>query len=52
VSRGDNNADNSLALFGWRDLDTTRFTGILVATAVAWRVVAYLSVTVRVGGFR
>lgn len=41
-----------LALFGWRDLNTAKFTGILVATAVAWRIVAYASVAARVGGFR
>ncbi|WWD16853.1 hypothetical protein CI109_101285 [Kwoniella shandongensis] len=41
-----------LALFGWRDLDTARFMGIVVAIAVAWRIMAWFSITARVGGFR
>jgi len=42
----------SLALFGWKDLDTARYVGITVATAIAWRIVAWLAVVARVRGFR
>ncbi|KAL7419907.1 hypothetical protein Q5752_005823 [Cryptotrichosporon argae] len=41
-----------LALFGWHDLGTERFISIAVAIAVAWRIVAWLSVALRVGGLR
>ncbi|GMK58369.1 hypothetical protein CspeluHIS016_0504010 [Cutaneotrichosporon spelunceum] len=41
-----------IALFKWDDLNVTRFTGILVATTVAWRVLSWLSVAARVRGFR
>lgn len=43
---------NRLALFGWQDLDTARYMGILIATAVAWRLIAWVSLAIRVGGFR
>ncbi|WWC87631.1 uncharacterized protein L201_002521 [Kwoniella dendrophila CBS 6074] len=41
-----------LALFGWKDLNTARYMGILIAVAVAWRIVAWLSIAGRVGGLR
>ncbi|WVW79872.1 hypothetical protein I302_101842 [Kwoniella bestiolae CBS 10118] len=41
-----------LALFGWRDLNTARYMGIMVAIAVAWRIVAWLNLAGRVGGLR
>lgn len=45
-------ADTSLALFGWHDLNTQRFVGIMIAIAVSWRIVAWWSTAARVGGFR
>lgn len=51
-SKSTGDADSSLALFGWKDLDTAKFTGILIAATVGWRLVAYASVAVKVGGFR
>ena len=44
------NGEQLLALFGWVDLDTARYTGICVAIALAWRVLAWLSLSARVGG--
>ncbi|KAK8861246.1 hypothetical protein IAR55_002065 [Kwoniella newhampshirensis] len=41
-----------LALFGWRDLNTARFIGIVVAIAIAWRIMAWVSLSARVGGLR
>lgn len=41
-----------LALFGWADLRSARFTGICIALAVAWRVAAYASIAARVWGSR
>lgn len=41
-----------LALFQWRDLNTGRFVGIMIATAVVWRILAYFSVAARVWGTR
>jgi hypothetical protein len=43
---------NSLALFGWNDLSTAKFTGIMVATAIGWRVVAWACLCIKVRGFR
>ncbi|BEI93776.1 uncharacterized protein CcaverHIS019_0602350 [Cutaneotrichosporon cavernicola] len=37
-----------IALFGWRDLNVARFAGIMVATAVAWRILSWVSVAARV----
>jgi hypothetical protein len=42
----------SLALFGWNDLSTAKFTGIMVATAIGWRVVAWACLCIKVRGFR
>ncbi len=39
-----------LALFGWTDLNTARYTGIMIAIAVAWRIVAWMAIAARVGG--
>ncbi|WRT65356.1 uncharacterized protein IL334_002299 [Kwoniella shivajii] len=44
--------DQLLALFGWNDLDTARFMGIMIAIAIAWRIMAWLSLAGRVGGIR
>ena len=33
--------DQMLEAFGFEDLDTARFLGIMVATTVAWRVLAW-----------
>ncbi|KAK6907065.1 hypothetical protein I203_101054 [Kwoniella mangroviensis CBS 8507] len=41
-----------LALFGWNDLNTARYMGIMVAIAVAWRIIAWLNLAGRVGGLR
>ena len=41
-----------LALFGWNDLNTARYVGIMIAIAIAWRLVAWMSIAARVGGFR
>ncbi|WWC68886.1 uncharacterized protein I206_102822 [Kwoniella pini CBS 10737] len=41
-----------LALFGWKDLNTGRFMGILIAVAVGWRIIAWLSLAGRVGGLK
>lgn len=41
-----------LALFSWDDLDTARFTGIMIVTAFAWRVVAWACLCFKVGGMR
>lgn len=41
-----------LALFNWADLRTSRFVGIMIAIAVAWRIAAYASVAARVWGTR
>ena len=42
----------SLALFGWNDLSTAKFTGIMVATAIGWRIVAWACLCIKVRGFR
>jgi hypothetical protein len=52
VSRRARLSRHRLALFGWEDLNTARFMGIMVAIAVGWRIMAWLSVAGRVGGFR
>ncbi|KAK4686772.1 hypothetical protein P7C73_g3345, partial [Tremellales sp. Uapishka_1] len=41
-----------LALFGFEDLNTARYTGIMIAIAIAWRIVAWLSISAKVGGVR
>ncbi|WWC59875.1 uncharacterized protein I303_102437 [Kwoniella dejecticola CBS 10117] len=41
-----------LALFGWKDLNTARYMGIMVAIAIAWRILAWLSLAGKVGGIR
>ncbi|WVQ94560.1 hypothetical protein IAU59_001640 [Kwoniella sp. CBS 9459] len=46
------NGEQLLALFGWRDLSTAKFMGILIAVAVAWRIMAWLSLAAKVGGIR
>ncbi|KAL1410291.1 hypothetical protein Q8F55_004297 [Vanrija albida] len=46
------NGGQVIALFGWSDLNTAKFTGIIVAVAIGWRLLAYFSVVGRVGGFR
>jgi hypothetical protein len=43
---------NRLALFGWHDLNTVKYVGITIAIAVVWRVLAWISIAGRVGGFR
>lgn len=44
--------EQMLALFGWNDLRTAMYVGIVLATAFAWRFVAYLAISAKVGGFR
>ncbi|WVQ77432.1 hypothetical protein IAR50_007118 [Cryptococcus sp. DSM 104548] len=44
--------DQLLALFDWHDLNTAKFMGIMIAICVGWRVVAWLSLAGRVGGFK
>ncbi|WVF67064.1 hypothetical protein IAT40_001808 [Kwoniella sp. CBS 6097] len=46
------NGEQLLALFGWKDLNTARFMGILIGVAIAWRVLAWLSLAAKVGGIR
>lgn len=41
-----------LALFDWRDLDVSKFMALAVAIAVIWRIIAWLALCIRVGGFR
>jgi hypothetical protein len=41
----------SLSLFDWHDLDTAKFVGLAVAIAVVWRLIAWLAMSARVGGF-
>ncbi|ODN87104.1 ABC transporter [Cryptococcus wingfieldii CBS 7118] len=44
--------DQLLALFNWHDLNTEKYMGIMIAICVGWRVVAWLSLAGRVGGFK
>ncbi|OCF32364.1 ABC transporter [Kwoniella heveanensis BCC8398] len=46
------NGEQLLALFGWNDLNTAKFMGILIGVAVAWRIMAWLSLAAKVGGIR
>ncbi|WVQ83463.1 hypothetical protein IAT38_005604 [Cryptococcus sp. DSM 104549] len=46
------NGEQFLALFGWKDLNTARYMGIMIAICVAWRLMAWVSIALRVGGFR
>ncbi|EIW69228.1 hypothetical protein TREMEDRAFT_31078 [Tremella mesenterica DSM 1558] len=39
--------DQLLALFGWKDLSTARYVEIMLAVAVAWRIVAWGSIAFR-----
>jgi hypothetical protein len=40
-----------LSLFDWHDLDTAKFVGLAVGIAVIWRLIAWLAMSARVGGF-
>ncbi|WVR04136.1 hypothetical protein IAU60_001135 [Kwoniella sp. DSM 27419] len=46
------NGEQLLALFGWRDLNTAKFMGLMIGICVAWRILAWLSIAGRVGGLR
>lgn len=45
------NGEELLQLFGWKDLNTGKFVGLLFACAIAWRLLAWVALMIRMRGW-